>query len=87
MRVTSTGHVEDIQNFKDKLPEFDSRSGDHLWIMITMFKCDPSRLLRGEQLLMDHENLLSTVGPGCFYCEKPYTPGTDKRRCKGDGGS
>jgi hypothetical protein len=83
IHTTNTGFVEDVQNFKSKIPEFDPRSGDHLWIMLNMYKADINRLKTGQQMLMDHESLLSVEGPGCFYCEKPYHPILELRRCKG----
>jgi hypothetical protein len=78
----STGFVEKIDTFTDKIPEYDPRSGSHFWIMVTSYKVDPAKALEGE-LLMDHESLVSVAGPGCYYCESEYTKLIASRRCKG----
>lgn len=62
----------------DRIPEFDSRSGDHLWNMLVMYKWKP-----GDTPVLDQENLLSIIGPGCFFCEQMYDEIIAKRRCKG----
>jgi hypothetical protein len=78
----STGFTERIEDTRHKIPEFDFRTGDHFWIMITSYKVDPVKAMQGEQL-MDHESLVSVAGPCCYYCELPYTKTLASRRCKG----
>jgi hypothetical protein len=34
--------------------------------------------------MLDQENLLTIVGPGCFYCEQPWSPRLARRRCPGE---
>lgn len=79
----STGFTERVDNFQDKVPNYDPRSGDHLWVSILMYKVDPAKLLEGELALFDHESLLSLNGPGCYHCERPYSPLLFTRKCKG----
>jgi hypothetical protein len=81
-KTASTGFTERIDNFEDKIPEFDPRSGDHFWIVITTYKVDPNNFLAGESLL-DHESLVGVSVPGCYFCEEVYTPRMLHRRCIG----
>lgn len=78
----STGFTERIHDTSHKIPDFDPRSGDHFWIMVTSFKVDPVKAMKGDQL-MDHESLVSVVGPCCYYCEQLYNKTLASRRCKG----
>lgn len=69
----------------DKTPEYDVRTGDHLWIVATMYRVTPENW--GDKThtpMLDSENLLTIQGPGCFYCEQPWSPLLASRRCKGD---
>lgn len=79
----STGFTERVHDTRDKIPEFDYRSGNHFWIMITSFKVDPVKAIAGEQL-MDHESLVNVIGPLCYYCEKAYSSTLLHRRCTGE---
>lgn len=67
----------------DKVPEFDERSGNHLWIMTTAYQVHPDQWDTNEKVHFDMENLILAVGPGCFYCEQPFSHFLAKRRCKG----
>lgn len=78
-----TGFKQEVAGRVDRIPEFDPRTGDHLWIMATTYRCFPEKMEKGEQLIMDTENLLLVVGPGCFYCEQDYSKNLASRRCKG----
>lgn len=84
MRITATQFTERVDNFEDKVPDYDPRAGDHLWLMITMYRCDPNKLEEGHPAVLDHENLISVTGPGCYYCEKPYDGLLATRRCNGE---
>lgn len=79
--ITNTGFVEQVEGFKDKIPNYDLRSGNHYWIIINSYKFNPEN--KG-QTLMDHESLVSVAGPACFYCERAYSPLLATRRCKGE---
>lgn len=63
----------------DRVPDFDPRTGAHLWTVVSMFRWNPGT----ESPMLDMENLLTIQGPGCFYCGQPYTAHIAKRRCRG----
>ena len=81
---TSTGFIQKVTEGEfDRVPEFDSRSGDHLWIIAGAWAVRPE-VWNGDNLPhLDRENLVSISGPGCWYCEMPWHPILAKRRCKG----
>jgi hypothetical protein len=82
--VKGTGHIVEVRNHVDRIPEFDPRSGEHYWIVLTTYKVDPEKFTKGEGFL-DTENLVSVSPPGCYHCEQVYTPYLAHRRCKGEG--
>lgn len=85
-RWNSTGHHEETPGRLDNVPEFDPRSGDHLWTVSTMYRVDPELFADKQHTpMLDHETLLLVVGPGCFYCEKVYSKLIASRRCGGHG--
>lgn len=52
--------------------------GKHEWIMIASFRtADPI----STQFLLDLENLISINGPGCLWCEEPYSALLAARWC------
>ncbi|WP_327671869.1 MULTISPECIES: hypothetical protein [unclassified Streptomyces] len=67
----------------------DPGPGEHLWIIVTAHQVSDTairRLNKGEDMgtqLLDHENLLSLDGPGCFKCEQPYSRYIAHRKCTG----
>lgn len=67
----------------------DPGPGEHLWTILTMHRVSDDmirRLNRGEDPgigLLDHENLLTLEGPGCFKCEQPYSRYLAHRKCTG----
>jgi hypothetical protein len=80
----STGFSQHAPGDVDRIPEFDSRTGDHLWIVITSYRVNPALMSDPTHTpMLDTENLVSVTGPGCFYCEQPYSPRLGSRRCKG----
>jgi len=83
---TGTGHQQHIDPsmMVDRLPEFDPRSGDHLWMVSTGFRVQPEQWTdRTHTPVLDHENLLTITAPFCWHCEQGYTPTLAKRRCPG----
>lgn len=82
----TTGQTVEVPGHVDRIPEYDPRSGDHLWIMTTAYRVDPQRLTDPDAGpgLLGQENLLLLSGPGCYYCEQPYTPRLLHRRCPGE---
>jgi len=83
----STGHRQHIETRSqvDRVPPFDRRSGNHLWIITTAYRVDPATWVDPAHTpILDAENLLILAGPGCYYCEQPYTPRLAQRRCTGE---
>lgn len=74
------GHNEYVPGMMDNIPEFDPRSGDHLWTIFVIYRWGGPHI---ETPTLDNENRLGVMGPGCFYCEEIYKPAIAKRRCKG----
>lgn len=55
--------------------------GKHLWMVMTMFRvADPAAV----QFVLDHENVLTIEGPGCFLCEELYSERVASRPCPGE---
>jgi hypothetical protein len=81
-----TGNTEYVgPHDQMEIPDFDPRSGDHLFTVVVMYRVDPTLTADPSHMsVLDHENRLAVVGPGCYYCETPWTPGMEKRRCKGE---
>jgi len=74
-----------VNAFTPRIPEYDKRSGNHLWTIITMYRVDPLKFSDPTATpMLDMENLLTVMGPGCYYCEQLYTPLLAMRRCKGE---
>ncbi|MET0701675.1 MAG: hypothetical protein ABWY93_18650 [Mycobacterium sp.] len=78
------GHHQRVHGNIDRIPDFDPRSGDHLWTIATMYRWGGPTV---ETPTLDTENLLLLAGPGCYYCEQPYHESIARRRCKGPGRS
>ena len=77
IRVDNPGEI-------NRIPEFDPRSGDHFWIVSVAHRVNP--VLWSDPAatpMLDVESLVIIAGPGCFYCEQPYTLLLASRRCKG----
>jgi len=55
--------------------------GKHLWIVMAMFHItDPT----GDAFTLDHENLMTLEGPGCYLCEQVYSPQVAAQPCPGE---
>lgn len=68
----------------DRIPDFDPRSGDHLWTIGTLYRVVPEQWSDPTATpMLDSENLLTVAGPVCFHCERIYTQQLAQRRCKG----
>jgi hypothetical protein len=81
-----TGQSVRVDEFADRLPAFDPRTGDHLWIVSTTYRVDPAQWADPTHTpILDTENLLLVSPPGCWHCEQLYTPQLAKRRCRGHG--
>lgn len=83
----STGHPRliDPTTTVYRVPDFDPRSAEHLWMVITMYRVRPEQWQDETHTpMLDGENLLSITVPGCYYCEQLWTPLLATRRCKGE---
>ena len=70
--------IEIIGKHHAKIPK--TGFGEHLWTIIGMWRVRPDASKRYE---LDHENLLTIEGPGCFHCEQKWTPELAKQPCPG----
>lgn len=63
----------------------DPGRGKHLWTVMVLYRLmDPSVSMDPEgQINLDLENLLTIEGPGCFKCEKVWSPDAARRFCQG----
>lgn len=77
---TGTGHHQEVPGQVDRIPDFDTRTGDHLWIIITTYQWGGPTV---ERPTLDGENLLAVQGPCCYHCEEPWSERLAKRRCPG----
>lgn len=87
-RIVGTGQTVRVDPL-DRIPDYDKRTGAHLWIVTGVWRVNPVQWTSGDPTvlpLLDQENPLSIAGPGCFYCEQYYTPLLAKRRCPGEPG-
>ncbi len=72
----------------EREPE-DPGPGQHLWSFVVAFRMsdEVARQLAHEQspegVLLDHENILMSPGPGCFKCEEPFNKRLYFRKCTG----
>lgn len=86
-QLRSTGRQLQVDNaFQRPLPEYDPRSGNHLWMVSTVFRVNPEHWTEEstEIPLLDPENLITAIGPGCLFCERPYSKLLATRRCTGE---
>jgi hypothetical protein len=82
--VDTGSHVE-VPGKVDRIPEYDARGGEHLWIWAVVYRANIARLMDlGHTPFLDGESLLAIDGPGCFYCEKEYTAQRARHRCPGN---
>lgn len=78
-----TGEVVQVSGQIDRIPPFDHRAGDHLWVVLVAYRVNPDRWDSSHPPLLDLETLLTLQGPACYYCERPYSVLLSHRRCKG----
>jgi hypothetical protein len=80
IEVTGKGpKIEAVQHHKSPIP--DKVKGEHLWIVLSMFRVTPST---DAEYHLDTENLLTIDGPGCFHCEQTWQPGMEGTTCPGE---
>jgi hypothetical protein len=51
-----------------KVPEYDPVAREHFWVVFLAFALDLKDLLNDSGVDLKDENLVSTTGPGCYYC-------------------
>ena len=79
-----TDDEQHIQGHEPRIPDYDPRSGAHLWTVALLFRivpmqwADPTATPR-----LDRENLLTITPPGCYYCERVWSKWLADRRCPG----
>lgn len=83
-RWVSTGQTEKIEPRSRRMPDFDPRTGDHLWTVATTYRVDPTQWTDPAVTpMLDHESLTYVSPVFCFHCEETYTPALSLRRCPG----
>jgi hypothetical protein len=68
--------------------------GQHIWIMTAAWKiADPEKAYKAattrefdpdQSYLLDGENMLGLAGPGCYKCEREYSPKLAALQCQGN---
>ena len=75
--IESSGVRIEVKGFVGApLPE--RKPGEHMWVVLVMFRVNPT----ADRYALDRENLLSVEGPGCFWCEKKWTPELAAQPCR-----
>lgn len=54
--------------------------GKHLWVVMSVFRVSPGL----KRFDLDRENLLTIEGPGCYWCEQPWTEELSRQPCGGE---
>lgn len=78
-RTESTGQrIEVRHKYNVEIPK--PKPGEHLWVAMVIFRLsDPG----AERFHLDHENLVTVEGPGCYICEQTWSM-VKGRPCPGD---
>ena len=82
MNVEGTGFVSRVDNFKNRIPEFDPEKGEHYWIVMLLHNVNPQNYLDND-MLFDYESLAAITPLGCYYCVRPYSEQLANERCSG----
>jgi hypothetical protein len=84
-RLSPTPGVKQEARDKAHADMSDPGRGKHLWIVMALYGIqDPAASMDPNgQIIMDRENLLTIEGPGCWKCEKSWTPDVGRRYCQG----
>lgn len=67
--------------FEAKPAEMPPFQGQHMWVVAAAFRVVPEP---GKSYDLDMENLLTVDGPGCWYCERRWSPLIASIPCPGD---
>lgn len=67
------------------------KPGQHVWVVTAAWQVtDPEKAYRASRtaqfdadnsILLDRENIIAFAGPGCFKCEREYSPELAGRPC------
>ncbi len=74
----------DVSNLKldgPRIPKYNPETQEHLWVMHGTWQINTNT--EGD-LVLDHENMISLLGPGCFYCVKIYSEEVAAMKCEGE---
>jgi DNA modification methylase len=87
MGVRSTGIHQRVQF--TRLPDSPPPGGPHQWIVAAMWKLSDEEARHqatgsGGEVHLSADNLLSIEGPGCWVCERVWTPAIADQPCTGE---
>lgn len=83
LKITATGpRVEVVHKLGQAIP--DAKSGEHVWIVMGVWKANSSAIAEGMTLHLDTENLLNLDGPLCYVCEQAWSADLAAVPCPGD---
>lgn len=78
----STGHVVESPGEVDRIPDYDPRTGAHLWVVAPMFRINAELLDDMTNVPhLDQENLIYISPVFCYWCEQPFARRLLTRRC------
>ena len=81
IRVTGTGPKFEAKSKYHNRGLPTRQPGEHLWVVVSMYRVTPNR----ERYDLDTENLLNIEGPGCYWCEQPWSEPLATAPCRGAG--
>lgn len=59
----------DVDGDPNKVRKYDPSKPEHYFIVLLAHSVTFENAMSGTRLDLDHENLVSVVGPYCFYCQ------------------
>ena len=81
--VVETESTYDVNGDPDKVRKYDPSNPTHYFIVILAHSVTFENAIASVRLDLDHENLVSIVGPYCFHCGlRPGDPELTER-CNG----
>lgn len=78
--TTPTGRFFPAET-QDSLPNYDPNTKHHYWAVICFYKFNP--FLKQTVVLLSHDALVETNGPGCWFCDMQYIAGAEFTDCNG----
>lgn len=81
-----SGHVVQVDGEIDRIPDYDPRTGEHLWVVTPVFRINPKLLTDLTNVpYLDQENLIYISPVFCYWCEQRFAPRLLHRRCEPTG--